>query len=114
MKKSLTKHTTKEIQVIHSSSSRLNRILRKDHAQVLLNMIKKHSGEIKELYDKKDKHYLIETGDLIVLCFELIRQGKQSPDAILFKCYPRFHKKLSQLIEEQKCLHISRSTPKPR
>ena len=100
MKKSLTLHANKEIKTIHGYSRRLNRVLNKDHAHALLDMIKEHADEIKELYDKKDKHYLIETGDLIVLGLKLIKEAKQSPDAVLFKCYPRFHKKLLQLIKD--------------
>ena len=79
MKKSLTLHANKEIKTIHGYSRRLNRILNKDHAHALLDMIKEHAGEIKEL----------------------IKEAKQSPDAVLFKCYPRFHKKLLQLIKDQ-------------
>ena len=101
MKKSLTLYAENEVQIIHGHSRRLNRLAKKDHAQALLEMMRHHTDEIKELYDKKDKHYLIETGDLIVLSLELIRQAKQTPDAILFKCYPRFHKKLSQLIKDR-------------
>ena len=102
MKRSLTDYTKKELQAIHGNSKRLNRMLKKDHARALLEMIKEHAREIKELHDKKDKHYIIETGDLIVLGFELIKEAKQSPDAVLSKCYSRFHKKLSQLIKDQK------------
>ena len=97
MQKSLTNYSKKELQSIHGQSRRLNRRLKKDHAQALLSMMKAHVAEIKELHAKKNKHYIIETGDLIVLCLELIKEAKQSPDAILFKCYPRFHKKLLQL-----------------
>lgn len=101
MKNSLTHYSKKELQTIHDYSKRLNRLLNKDHAQALLAMMEEHVDEIKELRDKKDEHYLIETGDLIVLCLELIKEAKQSPDAVLCKCYPRFHKKLSQLIKDQ-------------
>ncbi|MBF0571539.1 MAG: hypothetical protein HQL12_06655 [Candidatus Omnitrophica bacterium] len=80
-------------------------MLNKNHAHALLDMMKTHVEEIKELYDNKDKHYLVETGDLIVLSMELIKQAKQSPDDVLFKCYPRFHKKLLQLIKDQKVRH---------
>ena len=102
MKKSLTNYNKKELQVIHSRSKRLNRMLKKDLPQALLEMMKEHVDEIKKRYNKKDKHYLIETGDLIVLSLELIKEAKQSPDEVLFKCYPRFHKKLLQLIKDQK------------
>ncbi|MBF0489785.1 MAG: hypothetical protein HQL15_04100 [Candidatus Omnitrophica bacterium] len=102
MKKSLTHHTQKELQVIHGNSRRLNRLLNKDHAHALLDMMRAHVDEITERYDNKDKHYLIETGDLIILSLELIKEAKQSPDAILFQCYPRFHKKILKLIKDQK------------
>lgn len=101
MKKSLTVHANKEIKTIHGRSGQLNRLLNRNHARVLMDMIREHADEIKELHDKKDKHYLIETGDLIVLCLELIKEARQSPDAVLSKCYPRFHKKLSLLIRDQ-------------
>lgn len=101
MKRSLTNYSKNQLQIIHSNSRRLNRLLKKDHACSLLEMMEEHVDEITERYDKKDKHYLIETGDLIVLCLELIKQAKQSPDAVLFKCYPRFRKKLAQLIKDR-------------
>jgi hypothetical protein len=101
MKRSFTNYTKKELQVIHGNSRRLNRMLNKDHARALLEMIKEHADEITGLHAKQDKHYLVETGDLIVLCLELIKEAKQSPDAVLFKCYPRFHKKLSRLIKDR-------------
>ncbi len=100
MKKSLTGYAKKEIRAIHGRSRRFNGLLKKVHAWVLLDMMGKHVNEIKERHRKGDKHYLIETGDLIVLSMELIKEAKQSPDAVLFKCYPRFHKKLLQLTKD--------------
>lgn len=105
MKKSLTDYAYKELQVIHGYSRQLNRLLKKDHARELLAMMKDHIAEISERYGKRDRHYLIETADLIVLSLELIKQAKQSPDEVLFKAYPRFHKKLPRLIVEQKLRH---------
>ncbi|MEI7998729.1 MAG: hypothetical protein WCH62_04410 [Candidatus Omnitrophota bacterium] len=99
MKKSLTSYADIEIKAIHAKSRRLNRFLKNDHSYVLLDMIEKHIEEIKDRYSKADKHYLIETGDLIVLCLELINEAKQSSDEVLSKCYPRFHKKLDYLIK---------------
>lgn len=93
MKQSLTIYSKKELQTIHGHSRRLNRMLNKDHAQALLDMMKAHVEEIKELYDRQDKHYLIETGDLIVLCLELIKQAKQSPDAVYSNAIPDSTKK---------------------
>jgi phosphoribosyl-ATP pyrophosphohydrolase len=102
MKNSLTPYAKKELQVIYGKSKRLNRLFKKDHARVLLEMMEEHVQEIQERHGKGDKHYLIETGDLIVLCLELIKHAKQPPDTVLFKCYPRFHNKISQLIKDVK------------
>ncbi|MBF0511096.1 MAG: hypothetical protein HQL13_02075 [Candidatus Omnitrophica bacterium] len=98
MRKSLTGYSKDQIKAIHAKSRRLNALLKKNHAKALFKMLLEHGPEIKELYAKKDKHYLIETGDLIVLCLELIKEAKESPDTILAKCYPRFHKKIDSLI----------------
>ena len=102
IKKSLTVHANKEIKAIHGNSRRLNRLLNKNHARALLDMMQEHVDEINGRHGKGDRHYLIETGDLIVLGLELIKEAKRSPDAVFLKCYPRFHKKLSQLIKDQK------------
>ena len=102
MKNSLTPYAKKELRAIYGNSRRLNRLLKKDHVRALLEMIKEHVEEIKERHGKGDQHYIIETGDLIVLSLELIKHAKQSPDAVLSKCYPRFHNKLSHLIKDVK------------
>ena len=100
----MTDYSKNELQAIHSSSRRLNRLVKKDHEQALLKMMQEHIKEIKARHAKGDEHYLIETGDLIVLCLELIKEAKASVDETLFKCYPRFHNKLQQLIKEEKSL----------
>jgi len=100
MKKSLTSYAHNELETIHGHSRRHNRRLKVNHAAALLKMMEKHVVEIKELHVQKSKHYLIETGDLMVLCLELIKEAKESPDLVLSKCYERFHKKLSQLTDE--------------
>jgi len=37
-----------------------------------IEMIQHHAIEIKELHSKKDKHFVVETGDLVILCLELL------------------------------------------
>ncbi|MEI6438125.1 MAG: hypothetical protein WCO69_05190 [Candidatus Omnitrophota bacterium] len=101
MKKSFTKYAEQEVRSIHRLSKRLNCSLGKDHARVLLDMIKEHADEVRELHDQGDAHYLVEAGDLLVLCLELIKEAKASPNAVLQKCYPRFHKKLLSLMLEK-------------
>ena len=95
----------KELQVIFRYSKHLNQLSKKKHAEELLEMMTEHVQEIRERYQKKDAHYLTETGDLLILCFALLREAKVSPDAILSKCYKRYRKKLPQLIKE---IEISR------
>lgn len=49
---------------------------------------------------KGDAHYLVETGDLIILCLEILIENNQSPDRILSRCYDRYKKKLTTLLKE--------------
>lgn len=102
MSKSLTAFASKELKLIHAQSRRYNRAMRNDHAQALLEMISHHADEINALYKKGNTHYVVETGDLVVLCMELIKEAKHSPDKVLNKCYGRFRRKLSGLLEERK------------
>ena len=58
--------------------------------------------EIEKLADKKDPHYLIETGDLLILCFELLLEAGVDIDEVVLKCFERYEKKLGELIGEIK------------
>lgn len=102
MQSSLTNFAKKELKAIHGYSRQHNKLLNRDHSRALLEMMKEHVTEIKWRYGRRDKHYLIETGDLIIICLNLIKQAKCSPDTILNKCYGRFHKKLPRLIADLK------------
>lgn len=102
MKKSLTQFAQKELQLIFRYSKKLNQFSGGKHVQELLKLMAEHVEEIRERYQKKDKHYLTETGDLLILCFALLKEAKVSPDVILSKCYKRYRKKLPQLIKEMK------------
>jgi len=64
--------------------------------------MKKHVEEIKGLLKKSDAHFVTETGDLLILCLEMIKETGRSPDAVLDKCYGRYRRKLGQLISEMK------------
>jgi NTP pyrophosphatase (non-canonical NTP hydrolase) len=101
-KKSLTKFALRELDDIFRYSKRLNKFSEKKHAQELLEIMAEHIQEIRERYQEKDAHYLTETGDLLILCFSLLKEAKISLDAILNKCYKRYRKKLPQLIKEIK------------
>jgi len=67
---------------------------------VLLELAEKHAGEIKELYGRRDRHFIVETGDLLVLCLELLAEHGKNPDDILDICYRRYRDKLTDLIKE--------------
>ena len=101
-RKSLTNFANQEISLIHRYSKKYNKLIKKNHSTALLDLMNEHIKEIRRRYRKGDKHYLIETGDLLILCFELVKESKRSPDSVLFKCYRRYHKKLPSLIKNCK------------
>lgn len=98
-KKSLTNFARKELDTIHGYSTRYNKLLNKNHSLALLELMAEHVKEIRQRYSKGDKHYLIETGDLLILCLELIKESNTCPDVILSRCYGRYHNKLPKLIK---------------
>lgn len=102
IKDSLTPYAAKEIKTIHSYSKHYNKLGKKDHIIALLELADKHVEEIFQLYKKRDKHYVIETGDLLILCFEIIKEAKCSANVVLAKCYKRYRDKLPLLIKEFK------------
>ena len=89
-----------QIKHIHEKSRTYNQKIEKVHQERLLELMRKHMGEIEDLAKQKDPHCLIETGDLLILCFELLLENKASIDEILLRCFDRYENKLSQLIDE--------------
>lgn len=102
MSKSFTPFSKRHIKAIHRLSQHYNRLRHKKHPRVLLDLIKEHAQEIAQLYGKKDKHYVTETGDLLILCLELVKEAQADPDRLMEKCYERYYTKLKQLIEKRK------------
>jgi hypothetical protein len=100
LKKSLTNHAREEIKNIHSLSKRYNG-KKRQHSEVLLDLVKKHAGEIDKLYKKKDKHFTTEVGDLLILCYELLIEKRTDPDKVMGLCYTRYRKKLKELLKEK-------------
>lgn len=98
--RSLTQHAAKEIAEIHALSKDYNGS-GGDHRAVLLELVSEHAQEIEQLYALKDQHADIETGDLLVLCLELLLESGKDPDEIIEKCYRRYKEKLQGLIREQ-------------
>ena len=100
MERSLTEEAKTRIREIHSMSCEYNAPGNTEHTSKLLDLMEKHIQEIKELYLQKNEHFLIETGDLLVLCFEVFEEYKKCPDEILEKCYNRYVRKLKKLLSE--------------
>lgn len=65
----------------------------------LIEMMQEHTSEIKELFNKKDKHFAVETGDLVILALQLLIMEGYSVEEIMNKCYGRFDKKLNELLK---------------
>jgi len=82
------------IKNIHRLSVRCNASGKVSHRDKILSMIKAHAAEIEELSAAADRRHLIETGDLIILCCELILEAEESVDETLLKCFDRFESKL--------------------
>lgn len=102
MNKSLTKFANKELRDIHNYSKRYNNLVRKNHSVVLLKLMKEHIKEIGSRYKKQDRHYITETGDLLILCFELLKEARVSPDSVLQRCYKRYRNKIPKLISNER------------
>jgi len=90
--KSLNDNFYKQIDRITQLSKKVN----KNNKEKIFNMIKEHSIEIEELYNENNKHWAVETADLIVLCFELLILENIDINSNFNKCFPRFFKKLEE------------------
>jgi hypothetical protein len=75
----------------------LSRRINKDDKHKILQMMKDHVDEIKELYENNNEHWAIETADLIVLSFELLLMEDKDIDNVFRRCLPRFDTKLMRL-----------------
>ena len=101
MGKLFTSFAQRQIEKIHKKSKRYNKLIKKRHSDVLLELMEKHISEICILHKEKDDHYIVETGDLFILCLELIKEAGKSLDAFFTTSIARYHKKLSSLMKTQ-------------
>lgn len=67
----------------------------------IIGMMEHHTSEIKDLYEKNDLHFAIETGDLIILAFHLLMMEGRPLAQIMGECYGRFEKKLKSILENK-------------
>ena len=84
-----------KLEEITALSNKIN----KNDKQKILEMMKEHIEEIEERYNNKDDHWVIETADLIVLCYELLLMEQKDIDDVFDRCLPRFDVKLKRLAE---------------
>lgn len=98
-KRVLSKEAIRRLKAIHQLSQNYNRKLKKNHRKRLMDLMKEHIDEIYELCQKDNPHYLTETGDLIILCMELLLEEGISIDTMLEKCFNRYEIKLPKLIK---------------
>ena len=85
---------------IHELSRLYNKKLKNNHKKRLLELMREHIEEITKLSNKNSRHYLTETGDLIILCFELLLENNVSINKVLLRCFKRYETKLPKLIKE--------------
>lgn len=93
------RNSLERIKEIHRLSKKVNKKSKRNHAKILLKFMKEHIEEIEELYAKKDKHSLTETGDLIILCCEFLIEHRVSIDQKIDICCFRFENKLKNLLK---------------
>lgn len=78
----------------------LSRKVNGEDREKIFSMINEHIEEIYTLYHERDKHWAVETGDLIILCLELLLLENKDIDEILSRCSLRFKTKLNSLLSK--------------
>ena len=96
----INKDALSKIQNIHELSRKYNERLGHNHASRLLSLMQEHINEIQELHSKGSSHCMTETGDLIMLCFELLIEKSASINEVMNQCFKRYDTKLSKLLQE--------------
>ncbi len=86
------------VAAIHKLSQEHNKNLGNDHTLRLIELAQEHTEEIRQLFQDKNDHYLIETGDLVILCLEVLLENNKSIDEVLTRCFQRYEKKLPELL----------------
>ena len=88
------------------NNSNISEKVNASNKQKILEMTKVHSEKITELYFLKDDHWVIETADLIILCFQLLLNENKDINSVFEKGIPRFYKKLDEIRKQNQ-----RATP---
>ncbi len=98
-KKVISSEGEERLRGIHQLSREYNKRVDMPHTQRLFSLMRKHIDEIEGLWKKGDDHFLVETGDLLILGFEMLLEYQRSLDETLLLCFERYEKKLSQLMK---------------
>lgn len=98
----LTQRAGQRLAEIHRLSSRVNSGRKRPHRAKLLSLMREHAAEIEELARKGDPHCIIETGDLLILCLELILESGASPNTIIEECFDRYERKLTGILRKRR------------
>ncbi len=69
-------------------------------SEKIIEMMQHHAEEIRGLFEAKDKHFAVETGDLVILCLQLLMMEGYSTSQIMNTGYERFEKKLGGLVKD--------------
>jgi len=96
----IKKESLERVKNIHKLSRLYNKKLNNNHKKRLLQLMKEHVEEIEQLLQKSNRHYLTETGDLLILCFEMLLENRVSIDKTLLQCFKRYETKLPKLIRK--------------
>ena len=92
-------HLTNEFEQQLKKLSYLSNKINHGDNRRLLQLIKAHAKEIEELYHTNNEHWMIETADLIILCYELLILENKDMDKVFQECLPRYDKKFKKLIQ---------------
>jgi len=98
MSQVLTRKSLSRLKAIHALSRKYNGPAKQKHLSTLLSLAEKHIDEILLLRKHHNPHYLVEVGDLLVLCFEILLENDQDADDLMTECFGRYEQKLNQLI----------------
>jgi hypothetical protein len=108
----ITKKALERVRDIHRMSRRYNGRRAGSHTGALMALVREHVDEIEELLRRGDPHAAIETGDLAILCFELILERRRRLPETIETCLGRYEQKLEKLLAGQRAK--SRRTSKMR
>jgi hypothetical protein len=89
--------TYQRLKAVHRLSRQYNAGGGVPHEKKLMELMEHHVQEIKDLTQQQDPHALTETGDLMVLCCEMLLEYNRSIDEVVKHCVGRYERKLQEL-----------------